>query len=130
MDILVDIIVYLLRKFATANPPPVRPPSPQELAAHQAVMKQRLETMQKAMTAREARTQPRSGPRAVAKRAAPARASISQPSVKRASPAPPLSSVPPVQQPAKSPAYLPGWKAPLILGEILAPPLALRDPEI
>ena len=128
MDILIDIIIYLVKQFAKTNQPQIRPPTPQELAAQQAAMKQRLEAMQKAMATQQARTKPVAKPRATAKQAAPAKASLSQPPPAWTAAPPSTASVPPVASPAKAP--LPGLKIPLILGEILAPPLALREPEM
>jgi hypothetical protein len=127
MDILVDLIIYLVRKFAESKPSQVRPPTPQELAAHQAAMKQRLEAMQKALAAQQARTQLRRKPKAVAKQAAPAKVSLSQPPAQWTTAPAPAASVPPVQTVGKPASPLPGLKIPLILGEILAPPVALRE---
>ena len=130
MDILIDIIIYLIKQFAKPNQPQVRPPTPQELAAQQAAMKQRMEAMQHAMAAQRARTKTKPKPRATAKQAAPAKASLSQPPPAWTVPAPPLASVPPISAPRKAQAPLPGLKVPLILGELLAPPLALRELEM
>ena len=127
MDILIDIIVYLIKQFAGSNQPQVRPPTPQELAAHQAAMKQRLEAMQKTVAVQQARTKPKAKPSATARQAAPAKASLSQPAAAWTAPAPRPATAPPAVTAQKARAPLPGLKLPLILGEILDPPLALRE---
>ena len=133
MDLIVDILVYLFKQLAKSAEPKVRPPTPQEVAAQQAAMRQRLEAMQQALAAQQARTQPKPPARraaGMAKQTAPARASLSQSPRNGTTPMPSAATLAPLESsPRKRPAPPPGLRMPLILGEILAPPLALREPE-
>jgi hypothetical protein len=125
MDLLVDIIVQIVK--ALTKPQQQLPTlTPQQAAVQQTAMQQRLAAMQKAMAAQQARVQPRKAgrPPSGAKPVAPP--PVPPPRTRPlAATATPVAAIAPRRANAPS-----GLLVPLILGEILAPPLALREPEL
>ena len=123
MDVLIDLIIYLIKAAAksreTTAPPAVRrqaaATAPQVLA------------IQRTLAAQQART-----------KAAPARAgrgpaSWSQPGIRAAMPPVRQPPVPPITPaavaivpPRPAPAGIPGLKLPFVLGEVLSEPVSLR----
>jgi hypothetical protein len=131
MDILVDIIVLIIKGLSKPKQPQVPALTPQQAAAQQAAMQQRLQAMQKVMADQQARTRPKQPVRRpiAGKPAAPLRPSLVQQSVSTtaASSRPTVASA---KTPSQTRASASGMLVPLILGEILAPPLALREQEV
>lgn len=128
MDILIDLIIYLIKQAAkSGGKPPVRPvQASRPVVAPPA----QVQAMQKTLAAQQART------RAAPKQSRRGPTSWAQPDVRVA--------VPPVKQPAvlaitpgkarvapprPKPSGIPGLKLPFLLGEVLSQPVSLRDEE-
>jgi hypothetical protein len=140
MDILIDLILWIIKAAADhsnkAKPPPI---TPQEIERQRALAAQLQALQQQALTSTRAKpvavrpgqrkstkpvnwgvpTPPRWVAPSVPKK--PAVATRSR-VVESVTPAPALRPAPPV------PARVAVW-VPLLMGEILGPPLALREPE-
>ena len=134
MDILIDLIIYLIKQASKPREPRIAPPTPREQERQRAVLAQRAQSLQKALAAQQARTRP--GPAAPARqrmttaRVAPSTRPVA---TRLESDARPAAVVPAptgsIVASARGRAPLPGLKIPLLLGEILAPPVALREME-
>ena len=131
MDILIDLIIFLIKQATKPRPPGMVPPrlqSPQPPTA----LAEQIRAMQKTIASQQARTRPR-GARQAAGRGP---VSWSQPGVTAAvppvsqRPVPPITRDPVAPRPRPSPkTQIPGLRLPFLLGEILAPPVALREEE-
>jgi hypothetical protein len=133
MDLLIDLIIYLIKQAAKASenrapgaakPGMVRPPP---------LTPQQVEAVQRTLAAQAARTRPAAAaPKARGVARGPA--SWSQPAVRAAvppvnqPPVPLITSEPTAPRPrACAPRAIPGLKLPFLLGEVLAPPVTLRE---
>ncbi|HEY2588820.1 MAG TPA: hypothetical protein VGI81_23965 [Tepidisphaeraceae bacterium] len=138
MDLLIDLIIYLIKQATKASetrapgPSGQRPVQPPPLSARQ------VQAMQRTLAVQAQRTRP-------AAAAAPSRArgvargpaTWAQPAVRAA--VPPVNQ-PPVPRITAEPAAprrpqpptraIPGLKLPFLLGEVLAPPVGLREEEV
>ena len=128
---LFEIILLIVRALSKPKEPQLPSLTPQQAAAQKAAMQQRLAAMQRAMAEQQARVQPKKN---VARRPAAAKpASITRPPpVPQTTSTTSVSSAPVIAT-ASAPrrtAGASGLLVPLVLGEILAPPLALRQPEL
>jgi hypothetical protein len=133
MDLLIDLIIYLIKQLNKDKPRPITPQSYQAIEQQKLAVEQRIREMQAAMAQQQGRVKPvkaKRGPSRGAPVAAPAKA------VRTLTQTPDAYTTPPPD--VKSPsavisrqgrAPLGELRVPLILGEILAPPLALREPE-
>jgi hypothetical protein len=135
MDILIDLIIYLIKQ-ATKPPagsaPQRLPPTPQEVQRQQATLAQQVQAMQRTIAARQAPKRPgagRSG-RAV-QLPPPARVTTSF------APAPVRAAAPPqavqrvvyqqIPHQILRPKSLADLRSLLLMGEMLSAPVALRD---
>jgi hypothetical protein len=124
MDILIDNILQAVQQLGREKPGMGLTP---QQAARQRAMQERLAAMHRAAITNQARVQPkRAVPAPVAaKPAAPVRPAIAQQPLRRVAPAPAPEGTLVATRPAAS-----RFLVPLIIGEVLAPPLALREPEL
>ena len=131
MDILIDLIIYLIKQAGKSGDARrgVPPPLPAQRVAQP--LPPQAQSMQRALAAQAARTRPATA-RAGATRGAPA--SWAQPAVRAAAPPvnqPPVATITPdagsPRRPAASSRAIPGLKLPFLLGEVLSRPVALRD---
>jgi hypothetical protein len=130
MDILIDLIIYLIKQASRPRQGPAAPSSQQKSAAHA----QRLAAMNEAVSIQQKRTQPRQTGKAPVRPPPLVRppASWTQPGVQGVTPPvkqPPVpviarDSIPPVRRRS---TRIPAMQLPFLLGEVLDPPLALRD---
>ena len=128
MDILIDLIIYLIKQAAKSSggstvrpvqaPRPVAPPAAQ------------VQAMQRTLAAQQART------RAAPKRGTKGPTSWAQPGVRAVVPPvkqPPVPVITPAEAvvvpPRPAPSGIPGLKLPFLLGEVLSQPVSLRDEE-
>src|SRR5579885_1177564 len=131
MDLLVDLIIYIVKQMTKDKPPSIKPPSFDEVERQKAATERRIREMQAAMAAQQARTKAvkvKRGPSRGAAVAAPAKATrtLSQ------TPDAWTTSIPDVKSPtavtsAQGRAPIRELRIPFILGEVLSPPLALRE---
>jgi hypothetical protein len=132
MDILIDLIIYAVKQMTKDRPPRITPASFQQIEQQKAATEQRIREMQTAIANQQGRAKPARSNRGPSRAAATVRApaparSVSQAPDTRARTAP-ASSVPVVTH-VHSQTPRRDFRIPLIFGEILAPPLALRDTE-
>lgn len=126
MDILIDLIIYLIKQAAkSSGGPTVRPAQAQRPAAAPAAQ---VQSMQRTLAAQQARTRP------APKQRGRGPASWAQPGVRAAVPPvkqPPVPAITPsdaqVVPPRPAPAGIPGLKLPFLLGEVLSQPVSFRD---
>jgi len=129
MDLLIDLIIFIAKQLNKDRPPRIMPPGFQEIEQQKAATEQRIRELQAAMAQQQVRTKPAKPKRGEARAAAPAKQSVTQPPAKWTTPG--LSiEVPPVVASSRGRAPISGLRVPLILGEVLAPPVALREPEM
>jgi len=134
MDLLIEIIFKIIKEATQDKPRAVTPRTFQEIEQQKAATEQRIREMQAAMAKQQARTKPAKAKRgpargaAVAATAAPAKAAptLSQTPDIWTTPAPQLKAAPLVSS-SRGRAPLRELRIPFILGEVLAPPLALRE---
>ena len=130
MDILIDLIIYLIKQANKPRQGASAPSKKQKSDVHA----QRLAAMNKAISVQQKRTQPVQTGKAPVRPPPLVRppASWTQPGVQ--------AVVPPVKQPAvpvitrdsippvpRRSTRIPALQLPFLLGEVLDPPLALRD---
>ena len=125
-----EIILLIVRALSKPKEPQLPSLTPQQAAAQQAAMQQRLAAMQRAMAEQQARVQPKKKPAtrpAAAKPASTTRPGpVPQPTSRTSVPS--TTAIATASAPRRT-AAASGLLVPLVLGEILAPPLALRQPE-
>jgi hypothetical protein len=130
MDVLIDLIIYLIKQATKSRESRIAPPSQQELQRRKAAAGQQVAALRKTVATQQARTRPTARPRGQFDPA-----SWTQPAVRPAI-VPPVPSrvVPaitpgpdPVQPVRRSSQRLAGLKLPFLMGELLAPPVALRE---
>lgn len=129
MDLLIDLIIYAIKQLAKDRPPRVTPPGYAEIERQKAATEQRIREIREAVAQQQSRTKPAKPKRPVARAAAPAKGSLTQPPAKWTTPVPAPKVPPAVVASRTGRAPIAGLRIPLILGEILAPPVALREPE-
>src|SRR5882724_3744422 len=131
MDLLIDLIIYAVKQMTKDRPPRITPASFQEIEQQKAATEQRIREMQAAVARQQSRTKPARTNRGPARGAAAAKAPAVAPSLTQVpdtwTKTAPTLDVPTVVRRAPGRAPLPALRIPIILGEILAPPLALRD---
>jgi hypothetical protein len=135
MDILIDLIVWIIKASASSRKPPaqrVTPANQQEIDRQKAEVERRIREMQNALAQQTGRAAP------VAKQARKVKRTVKQ-ATPPPLPAPPVvlqrwsepqvGSATPVVTRRDSTATLAqkSYIVPLLLGEILAPPLSLRE---
>jgi hypothetical protein len=128
MDLLIDLIIFVVKQMTKDRPPRISPPGFQEIERQKAATEQRIREIQQAVAQQQSRTKPAKPKRKVPRAAAPAAGSLTQPPAKWTTPAP-APKVPPVVASSRARAPISGLRIPLIMGEILAPPVALREQE-
>jgi len=123
MDVLIDLIIYLINQATRGRE---RSEANRVVAARQVRLKPAPPQVVRAKTGGTALRRPARGPMTVGPVVIP------KPSAVASAPAAPqvvrASAVAAAPRWARGTAPA-GWKLPLILGEILSPPLALREPE-
>ena len=151
MDILIDLIEWIIKqavKQRQAQQSRTSPPTTQEIDRQKAEVEKRIRDMQTALALQTRRVAPaaqtqraslaqRANPGQRAKQLQPDRRVVRQsasPIAPKAAPEPrwlaPLGSIgAPAVEPTPTPLPRQGLIIPLLLGEILAPPLSLRDAE-
>jgi hypothetical protein len=135
MDILFDLIIYLIKQAAKSSERRIVPPTPQEAQRQQAMLAQQIEAMRKTVAAQEARTQPaiqRAGRQtrpvsAGRPPALPVRTAV-VPAAPRVAPLSEsqISETAGPRRPSRS-TRIPGMRLPFLLGEVLSAPVGLRD---
>jgi hypothetical protein len=123
MDVLIDLIIYLIKAAAKSREASVPRPLVQRQVSPTA---QQIQAIQQTLAAQQARTKPAPG-------RARGPASWAQPGVRAAVPPvrqPPVPAITPSAAaivPAPRPsAGIPGLKLPFLLGEVLSEPVSLR----
>lgn len=128
MDILIDLIIYLIKQASQSRETsvPRQAQRPRPVAASPA----QVQAMQRMLAAQQARTKP------APQRAGRGPASWAQPGVRaavppvRQAPVPAITPAPAaIQPPRRAPAGIPGLKLPFLLGEVLSHPVSLRPEE-
>jgi len=133
MELLIRLIIYLIEQ-AGKPKEEIGSSKAQQLARQKALQAQRAEQVRRALEAQQARARPVAArPKAGAKQVQPRMPTAwSQPAAQWSAPvvAPVTKGVAAVvpADASKKPAR-PGWQIPLLMGEILGPPAALREPE-
>lgn len=136
MDLLIDLIVYLIKQAAKASenraPVATRP----GVARPPAAVARQIQTMQRTLAAQTARARP-AGVATKARGVTRGPASWAQPAVRAAvppvnqPPVPTITAEPSApRRPAPPARAIPGLRLPFLLGEVLAPPVALREEEV
>jgi hypothetical protein len=133
MDLLIDLIIYIIKQLNKDKPRPITRQNFEAIEAQKAAVEQRIREMQASMAKQQARVKPqraRRGPSRGAPVAPPAKAvrTLTQTPDAYTMPTPDIKS-PSVVTSRVGRAPLKELRIPFILGEILAPPLALREPE-
>jgi hypothetical protein len=125
MDILIDIILQVVSAFGKDKPSRASGLTPEQAALQQRIMQQRLAAMHRAGASKQGRVQPkRQVPPPVPGRPVVGAASM-QKTVVRVAPKAAPERKPAIPAPVGS-----QFVAALILGEVLAPPVALRELEL
>jgi hypothetical protein len=124
MDVLIDLIIYLIKAAAKSREASAPRPA---VGRQVAPTPQQIEAIQRTLAAQQART------KAAAPRPGRGPASWAQPGPRAAVPPvrqPPVPAITPaaakVVPPRPAPAGIPGLKLPFLLGEVLSEPVSLR----
>jgi hypothetical protein len=129
MDVLIDLIVYLIKQATQSRQAKAPPLTPQAAARQRAALQQQIMAMQQGLSVRKATAKAPAG-RAKSARP-PALPKTPASSVTAVLAQPPQSTVaaarPAVDRPKTT--SLGDMRFPLVLGEILSAPVALREPE-
>ena len=127
MDVLIDLIIFLIKQASKAGEKRAPATTKRPLATAQ-VAAQQIQAMQKTMAVQAARTRP------APKQASRGPASWAQPGVRSAvapvnqPPVPPIGPDPDAISRPKPPSRsIPGLKLPFLLGEVLSAPVAFRE---
>ena len=134
MDLLIDLIVLLIKQATKPRAPTILPPTPQESQRQKEVVARRMQAMRTTLSAQQARTRPAPQRPGAARPGSAGPASWAQPGV-RAVVQPVVRTVvasitdAPLARPPVAATRIPGMKLPFLLGEVLGPPVALREPE-
>jgi len=132
MEILIRIIIAIIEGLARDKPGKATPRNWQAIEQQKLATEQRIREMQAAIEQQRAKAKPtrKRGPSRGAAVAPQAKAvsTLTQTPDAYTIPMPALN-VPATSNPARGRAPLRELRVPFILGEILAPPLALREPE-
>jgi hypothetical protein len=133
MDLLIDLIIYIAKQLNKDKPRQITPQGYQAIEQQKLAVEQRIREMQAAMTQQQARVKPPRG-----KRRPPRGAPVAPPvqAVRTLTQTPdayttsaPVLEAPTAVTSSQRRAPLRELRIPFILGEVLAPPLALREPE-
>jgi hypothetical protein len=128
MDILIDLIIYLIKQASKPRAPSIVPASPQEKQRRTTAVAKQVQTMQKTVAVQQSRTRPAVRPPGAgpASWAQPGVRAVVQPVIR--SVVSPIADAP-LSRPKQPATRIPGLKLPFLLGEILGPPVAFRDTE-
>ena len=131
MDLLIDLIIALIKAATKESKPPRLPPVPFDEEQRRALSAQMQALQQQAIaTQRHGPARPIAVPSAAARK--PQRRTPKPPALPAravATTAAPVPAPPRTAQPTRAAAARAPLRVPLIMGEILGPPLALREPE-
>ena len=126
MDILIDLIIYLIKQASKPRTPAVVPLSPQEKQRRKTTVAKTVQTMQRTVAVQQSRTRPAVKPPGTgpASWAQPGVRAVVQPVIRTV-----VSPIADAQlsRPKQPATRIPGLKLPFLLGEILGPPVAFRD---
>jgi hypothetical protein len=133
MDVLIDLIIYVIRQMTKDKPSRITPAGFEAIERQKAATEQRIAEMQAAVARQQGRTKPlvKRGPArgAAVPAAVSATPSLSQTPDIWTTPAPGIKA-PSVVMSSRGRAPLKGLRIPIILGEVLGPPIALREREM
>ena len=137
MDILIDLIVFLIKQATKpkAPQPPRLPPTPQEVQRQQSTLAQQVEAMQRTIAARQTQKRPDAGRmgRVAQPPSLPRTTKSFAPSPTKSPPPEPVLQrviVPLPPRKVVTSNRLPELRRLLMLGEMLSAPVALRDLEV
>ena len=129
MDLLINLIIEIIEGLTKGTPKKAKPQSGEAVEQQRLATEQRIREMQAAIAQQKARAKP-------TRKRGPSRGAPIAPQAKAVPQAPDAYTAPLSQTAAPSTIASKQGRAPLrelripfILGEILAPPLALREPE-
>jgi len=129
MDILIDLIVYLMKQATQSREAKAPPLTPAMAARQRAALQQQIMAMQQKVGAGRTGPMPAKGRLQARRPAAPPK--IPLPALAPARAAQPVGPIPVVQRPheATRSKMARSMRLPFILGEVLSAPVALREPE-